>query len=389
MTSRTRAVVLLVSAPVIAFALVGGVLGKALTRSETYQHLRVFEDVVSLIAGNYVEDVDMSRVMRGAMRGLAEGLDPDSAYLSAEEVSLVASGDKGQPGEVGIELTRAYYLRIIATREMSPAARVGLRASDFVRAIDGRPTREMSVVEGMRRLRGVPGSKVTLLVIRGNAAEPHSVELTREVLSAPDVTARIGTDRVGHIRIAAFGPEAVKAVASKAAELERSGAAGLVVDVRDTATGALEAGVAMARLFVPAGTLALREVRGAAREPIVAAPGDGVVKLPAVVLVSDGTSGAAEIFASALGANNRAALVGERTQGRAALQKLVRLPDGTGMLVSNAWYLTPAGVPIHEKGLAPTVAVEVPEVEFGAPAPTADPVLDKGIEQLRAAIKGP
>jgi len=383
MTARTRLIVLLVTAPVIAFALVGGVLGKALTREETYQHLRVFEEVVSLISSNYVEEADMNRVMRGAMRGLAEGLDPDSAYVSAEDVKRVESGDKGQPAGTGLELTRSYYLRVIAARDLSPAARAGLLPGDFIRAIDGRSTREMSVFDGTRALRGPAGSKVTLLVIRGNAADPHTVELVREPAAAADVTGRL-QGKTGYIRIAAFGPNAVRALASQAADLSRDGATGLVIDVRSSATGELETGIAAARQFVGSGTLAFKEVRGGARQPVAAAAGDGAIRLPAVVLIDNGTSGAAELFAAALSGNQRATLVGERTIGRAAMQKLVRLPDGSGMLISNAWYLTPAGNPIHEKGLVPGVAVDAPDVDFGAPAPTTDPILQKGIEVLAA-----
>jgi carboxyl-terminal processing protease len=387
MTARTRLIVLLVTAPVIAFALVGGVLGKAVTREETYQHLRVFEEVVSLISTNYVEEADMNRVMRGAMRGLAEGLDPDSAYLSADEVKLVEKGDKGQPGETGIELTRNYYLRVIAARDQSPAAKAGLQPGDFIRAIDGRSTREMSVFEGTRALRGAPGSKVTLMVIRGNAADPHTIELVRAVPGGPDVTGRL-QGKAGCIRVASFGPSVARGIAAQAAELAKQGATGLLVDVRGAATGEYEAGLSAARLFVAAGTLALKEARGAARQPIVAGAAgatDGTITVPVVVLVDNGSSGAAELFAAALSGNQRATLVGERTLGRAATQKLVQLPDGSGMLISNAWYLTPAGVPIHEKGLTPAVAVEAPEVDLGAPAPTTDPVLLKGLETLAAA----
>jgi carboxyl-terminal processing protease len=387
MTARTRLIVLFVTAPVIAFALVGGVLGKAVTRDETYRHLRVFEDVVSLISSNYVEDADMTRVMRGAMRGLAEGLDPDSAYLSADEVKLAESDDQGLAGETGLELTRNYYLRVISARDTSPAARAGLRAGDFIRAINGKATREMSVFEGMHALRGAPGSKVTLLVIRGNAADPHTVDLVREARTGPDVSGRVD-GAAGYLRIAGFGPGVAKAVSTQAADLARQGATGLVVDVRNTATGPLENGLAVGRLFVAAGTLAFKEVRGADRQPVTAGgtgTSDGAIRLPAVVLVNDGTAGAAELFAAALSGNQRAQLVGERTVGRAAMQKLVRLPDGSGMLISNAWYLTPAGAPINEKGLTPAVAVEAPEVEFGAPAPTTDPILQKGLELLAAA----
>jgi carboxyl-terminal processing protease len=382
MTVRTRLVVLLVTAPIIAFALVGGVLGKALKSEETYQHLRVFEDVVSLISGNYVEEADMNRVMRGAMRGLAEGLDPDSAYLTADEVKVVDKGEKGQAGETGLELTRSYYLRVIAARDRTPAARAGLQPGDFVRAIDGKSTREMSVFEGTRALRGAPGSKVTLLVIRGNAADPHAVELVRETQPSPIEVSSRAEGKAGYLRIPAFGPGVVRAVSTHAAELARGGATGLAIDLRSTATGELETGVALSRLFVPAGTLGLKDVRGGARQTITAAAGDGAIKLPVVLLVDSGTSGAAELFAAALSGNQRATLVGERTQGRVAMQKLVRLPDGSGMLISNAWYLAPSGTAIHEKGLVPTVIVDVPDVEFGTAAPTTDILLQKALETL-------
>jgi carboxyl-terminal processing protease len=239
----------------------------------------------------------------------------------------------------------------------------------------------MSVFEGSRALRGAAGSKVALMVIRGNAADPHNIELVREPVSGPDVTSRM-QGKAGYIRIASFGPNVAHAVASQAAELVKSGATGLVVDVRSSASGELEAGLSVARQFVPSGTLAFKEAKGAARQPVMAVAGDGAIKLPVVVLVDNGTGGPAELFAAALSGNQRATLVGEHTVGRAAMQKLVRLPDGSGMLISNAWYLTPSGTPINEKGLAPALAVEVPDVDFGNPPPATDAILEKGLETL-------
>lgn len=339
--------------------------------------------MVRLITSNYVEEVNVSSVMNGAMHGLAEGLDPDSAYLTASEARRLETLDKTPAGETGIELTRNYYLRIIAARDGSPAARAGLRHGDYLRAIDGKPTREMSVYEGSRLLRGGPGTKVTLLVIRGNVVDPHTVEVTREQLSGPAVVSRLRGGTAGYLRIAAFTPGAAQAVLTQSGELARLGARGLVVDVRDTATGPYEAGLAVARLFVATGTLALKQMHGADRQTIMAGAGDGAITTPAVVLVNDGTSGAAELFAAALSAAKRAPLVGERTHGRSALQKLIRLPDGSAMIVSNGWFLTPSGDTIHEKGLTPTVPVDEPEVEFGAPPPAGDPILDRGLEELR------
>jgi carboxyl-terminal processing protease len=382
MTSRTRLIVIFVTAPVLAFVIIGGLLGKTFAQTAAYPQLRVFGDVISLISTSYVEEADMSRVMQGAMRGLADGLDADSAYLPVEEARAYESPVKPGPGETGIELTRTYYLRVIAVRDGSPGARAGLRAGDFLRAIDGKPTREMSVYEGTRLLRGAPGTKVSLLVIRGNVAEPHTVDIAREVLTGAEVTSRLdGT--VGRLRIATFGPGAAKAVTTEVASLTKAGATSLLVDVRDTATGAYDSGLAVAKLFVGTGTLAYKEIRGAARQAIAAAPGDGTIRLPVAVLVNDGTSGAAELFAAAVAGNSRGKLVGERTEGRAAVQKFVRLPDGAAMVVSNGWYLTPSGEAIHEKGLTPGVVVAAPDVEFGAPPPATDVILQKGLEVLR------
>src|SRR5919106_2168532 len=135
MTSRTRLLVLAISTPVIAFAIIGGFLGQAMTRDDTYQHLRVFEDVISLVLNNYVEEVDINKAMSGAMHGLAEGLDADSAYLTP---ALVKTLDEAPgPADVGLELTRQYYLRVFSAREGSAAAKAGIRTGDYVRMING------------------------------------------------------------------------------------------------------------------------------------------------------------------------------------------------------------------------------------------------------------
>jgi carboxyl-terminal processing protease len=382
MSSRTRVIVMSITAPVVAFAILGGFLGKVMAREDTYQHLKIFDDVVSMISNYYVEEADIDKVMRGAMHGLADALDPDSAYLTAEQVKQVESGAPLPPAGVGIELTRQYYLRVIAARDNSPGAKAGLRTGDYIRAINDKPTREMSVWEGVRALRGTPGSKVSLTVIRGNAADPHVIELTRETEPTSAVSGRIAGPGVGYVRIAAIGRDTASQVKSNVDDVVKRGASKLIVDVRRVSSGSIDEGLAIARLFVGKGTLTIRETKNGARDTVAAAAGDGALTIPAVVLVDTGTSGAAEIFASALAGNQRADLIGEHTIGRAASQKLVRLPDGAGLWLSATRYLTPAGTPLHEKGLEPTVPVDEPDVEFGAPAPTTDPILDKALERL-------
>jgi carboxyl-terminal processing protease len=387
MTFKTRLSVLLLSTPVLAFVLVGGLMGKeTVPGDQVFQHLRVFEEVVQLVMNNYVEDVKVDRVMEGAMRGLADGLDPDSAYLTPKQVRAVETGDVQPEGDVGLELTRQYYLRVIAARDGSPAARSGLMTGDYIRAIDGKPARDLSVFEGARLLRGQPGTKVTLTVLRGNAAEPHEVVLVREKAAGAAVTSRMIGGDIGYVRLAAFRAGAPDELRKHVADLAKSGAKSLVIDVRRTAEGALDNGLAAARLFVKSGTLAIRTGRDkdTSRQPVVAAAGDGAIALPVTLLVTTGTSGAAELFAAALDGNQRAELVGERTLGRAALQKLVKLPENRGLWLTYAKYLTPAGEPIHGRGLQPDVQVDEPDVEFGAPRPDKDPILEAALEKIRS-----
>jgi carboxyl-terminal processing protease len=382
MKIRGRVLVLAVSMAVVAFAVVGGFMSNAIARQDSYQYLRTFEDVVSLILNNYVEDVNVDKVMHGAMHGLADGLDPDSAYLDAAQVKVLEKGDLGGSGQTGVELTRQYYLRVIAARDGSPAAKAGLMPGDYIRAIDGQSTRDASVYEGQRLLRGKPGTKVHLTLLRGNAAEPHELDLVREDLPALAVKSRIAAPGVGYLRIAEFGKGTVDQIKSEVSSLAKSGAKSLIIDVRGTAFGDVESGLAAARLFVKSGTLAYRQDRGRDKEAIAAAAGDGAITTNAVVLTDNGTSNGAEVFAAALSGNKRATLIGERTLGRAARQKLVRLPDGSGLMLTHLLYLTPGSVAIHEKGLTPDVAVEQPDVDFGQPAPAKDATLDKAIESL-------
>ena len=391
MTFKTRLSVLLISTPILAFVLVGGLMGSAAERNddESFQHLRVFHDVLGLVMQTYVEEVKVDSVMEGAMRGLAEGLDPDSAYLDVEQMRAAVAGESLGAGEVGIELTRQYYLRIIAARDGSPAATAGLQTGDYVRAIDGRATRGLSVYEGTRLLRGEPGSKVVLTIIRGNAADPHDVTLTRAKLAPAPVTARMLDDGAGYIRIPIFTGSTAADVKKHAAQLASSGAKALVIDLRRTAEGDFAHAVATARLFVDSGTITATAGRAPsgetepAKDPVVAQTGDGSIDLPVQLLVSAGTSGPAEVFAAALDGNQRADLIGEHTIGRAAEQKLVKLPEGRGLWLTHKRYYTPAGELIHGAGLKPDVPVDEPSADFGEKLPESDPLLKTALERIK------
>jgi len=239
----------------------------------------------------------------------------------------------------------------------------------------------------MRLLRGKAGTKVKLAILRGNAAEPHDVELVREPAQALAARGRQLPGGTGYLRVAEFSKATAGQIRSEVASLSRGGAVRLVLDVRGTATGDLDLGFESARLFVPSGVLGYRQARGQEKQAVSATSGDGTLALPVAILTDNGTAGAAEVLAAALGGNKRATVVGERTIGRAGRQKLVKLPDGAGLLLTHVLYLGPGGASLHERGVAPDVAVDVPTVDFGVEPTPGDPVLDKAVDSLTAAKK--
>ena len=391
MSPKSRWILLGLSTPLVIVAAVGGLLGAPAPPQKGFEHLRVFEDVVSLVTGAYVEDVDPEKIMDGAMRGLAESLDASSAFLPPAEVALVENKTPLGDGDPGLVITRQFWIRVLGVKDGSPAARAGLRSGDFVRAIDGTPTRDMSAFTATRLLRGAIGSSVKLVIIRNNAAEPRDVVLTREKLDPAIVTSELdATNGVGYLRIRTFAAAraggVAEAVRQHAEKLQQQGAKGLILDIRNVADGSYDEAIAAAEVFVASGTIATRAGRDNADKEVFSAPaGNKALTIPVVVLQSFGTSGPAEVFAAALSGNKRAELIGERTAGLAAEQHLVKLPENFGLWMTYRRYFTNAGATILEKGLAPEVAVDEPSVEFGEAAPATDDMRAKAVERLKVA----
>jgi carboxyl-terminal processing protease len=318
------------------------------------------------------------------MRGLADGLDTSSAFLQPDEVKAADSTTPLPSGDTGLVVTRQYYLRVLGVRDGSPAARAGLQSGDFVRMIDGKPTRDMSSITGRRLLRGAPGSKVSLTIIRGNVSDPHVIDLVRETPSGAAVTSTM-VGGVARVRIATFDSTVPGGLSATFEKLAKSNVTGAVIDLRGVADGNPEDGVKAARLFVKSGTLAVRAGRAGTPVKIATAAGDGAITMPVVLLVSAGTSNAAEVFAAALQGNKRADLVGEPTAGIAGVQKLVRLPQGYGLWMTYERYMTVDGAnPIHERGLAPALAFAIPITGFDEIPPATDVPLEKAIEYLKS-----
>ena len=388
MKSRGRLGVLMISVPVLAFAVIGGFMGQAMARQESYQSLRIFEDVVTLIVNNYVEEVQVDKVMqrRDARAG--------RRARSRQRVSRRRPGEgfreattRPAPGRTGLELTRQYYLRVIAARDGSPAARAGLRPGDYIRAIDGQSTRDTSVYEGMRLLAGKPGTKVTLAVLRGNAAEPHTGG-ARARGAAGGARARPRSCRPASATcaIAEFGKATPDQIRSEVATLDQG---------RRDATRDRSArhGLRRRRDRTRRGAAVRRRaarspsVRSAARrrKPVAAAAGDGSITLPVALLTDNGTSGAG-------GALRRGA---HRQQARVARRRAHARPRRTSAsraaarrqrTAAHAPLLPHAGRSGHQREGADARRrrrTTRRRVRSACCRPT-DATLDKAIEQLKS-----
>ena len=386
MSPRTRLLLALTSTTLIGYILVGSLLGRVLGDT-TYGQLAVFNEVIRLVIDAYVDPVNVERAMAGADLGLTDALDGDSAYLDDEEFRLFQQPHRDADADVGVVLTRRFtFLMVVAPRPGSPAERAGVKPGDILKTIDGRHTRPMAVPTGERLLRGAPGSVVKLTLLRPGS-DPLDVSVVRERLSPALPKGRMLEDGVGYLKVPEFLSKTGEEVRSEVEALKRSGARRLVVDVRGAAYGIPGEGVKVAELFLKGGVVTRLSGQRVSEQILNADPARSSWDQPMALLVDSGTAGPAEIVAAALKDAGRSPIIGERTFGRAPSQRAIPLAEG-GLLLTVAKYVSPKGTAIHGHGVEPTVAVEPPSSQAAEEGKSsADPILDKALEVLKAEAK--
>jgi carboxyl-terminal processing protease len=379
---RARYLVLLLSLPFVLYAILGGFLGKALAKESPYRYLSVFQDVVTLLVNNYVEPVELNRVMDGAIRGMMDALDPDSCYLSPKEFEEYQNPRSDKKAGIGVEVAKRYYIQVVAVLPGSPAEKAGLKPDDLLKSIDGVNTREANIISGEALLRGAPGSKLELMVVRGRQPDPIEITVEREIDPGPPVAYKMLPDATGYVRIASFRKGTAHEVVKGIQHLHEAGAEELVLDVRNSSGRSAEDGASVAELFVAGGVAAQLQSRSGEKSDVELATDRVVFEGPLVVLMNHDSSGAAEIMVSALRHANRAELVGEQTSGRSAVQKAIPLGDGSALVLSVSQYFTPDDKPILGEGLEPTVEVRG---RRSGDEQVGDPILEKALELLKGS----
>jgi carboxyl-terminal processing protease len=382
MSPRVRLLVALVSTGLIGYVAVGSLLARALGDTG-YGQLAIFNEVLRLVLDAYVEPVDVGRAMAGARLGMTDALDGDSAYLDPEEFEEYQRPLSEEDADIGVILTRRFaYLMIVGTRPGSPAEKAGLRTGDLVKSIDGRYTRPVPAVIGTRRLRGAPGSTVTLGILRAGA-DPFEVAVVRERILPAVPEGRMLDEATGYLRVRDFLPDTGDALRTQIEVLKGEGATRMILDLRGAAWGEPALGAGVAELFMEGGVVAQLVGRRVDETTLEADPARTAWRGPLAVLVNSGTAGPGEIAAAAIADATGATLVGEHTFGRAARTRSVPLPEG-GLVLSVAKYMSPSGVSIHGDGLEPGVPVAAETHEQGVEGEEAGPdrVLERALEVL-------
>jgi carboxyl-terminal processing protease len=330
--------------------------------------MRIFGSVLQYIQNDYVDKPDLSKVRAGALRGLADSLDPYSSYLSAEQVTEFQNNSK-DTSKVGIgaEFSQvSSYLYIISVIKGSPAEKAGLMAGDIIEYVESKATRDISLYDAKRLIRGDAGTKVKLRVLR-TGEKPQTLEVTRGTYEVPKASSEVKTGNIGVVKVYSLEKSEADDIRNQVSNLKSKGVKKMVLDLRNVSTGTLDEAVQVANLFIKEGDLAT--VVGRENKIIKTYSAQSDMHLydgELAVLIDLGTAGPGEIVASAVLENKRGEVIGEQTFGSGSNQELFPLRGGDAFLLTTSKWASSKGMPfLSDKrvnsGVKPTVEVKRPE----------------------------
>ena len=377
---------------VLTLSLGGTSASKAVDPATTYEQLKLFTDVLAIIQNQYVDETEPREVIYGAIRGMLRSLDPHSSFLDPESYREMQVETSGSFGGLGIEITvRDDQLTVVAPIEGTPAYKAGVQPGDRIVRIEGLPTKDMSLVDAVKKMRGPKGTKVSITISRDGAKEPIELSIVREIIQVQSVKMQEIEPGLGYIRLRQFQERTAKDLVAGIDKLEKTGRfAGLIVDLRNNPGGLLSSAVEVSEEFLGDGKLVVY-TEGRVRNQnmrFVAHAKHPVTDVPLVVLVNQGSASASEIVAGAIQDHGRGVVLGTQTFGKGSVQTIIPLADGSGLRLTTAKYFTPKGRSIHGKGITPDIVIDLPKEDApraGAP-PLSEAELQKKDVQLQRAL---
>ncbi len=358
--------------PVIAVLFLGAVIGfliashwvptvSAVPRQD-YESLEAFSNILSIVKKNYVEEVDTHKLVSGAINGMLTSLDPHSAYLTPDLYRELQMDTQGRFGGLGIEITmRNGILTVVSPIEDTPAARAGIKPGDQIFKIEDEFTKDMTLVDAVKKMRGPRGTKINISVKREGIADLIDFNLTRDTIRVQSVRSRTLEEGYGYIRLAQFQERSDRDLQRALEKLagDKNGIKGLVLDLRNNPGGLLTQAVRVSDIFLDSGLIVYTKGRITSQEHKYAAQKAGSwTDFPMVVLVNGGSASASEIVAGALQDHKRAVVLGTKTFGKGSVQTILPLDDSSALRLTTARYYTPKGRSIQATGIVPDIVLE-------------------------------
>jgi len=338
---------------------------------QDYESLESFSNILSIVKKNYVEDIETKNLVTGAINGMLSSLDPHSAYLTPDLYKDLQSDTQGRFGGLGIEITvKGGMLTVVSPIEDTPAFKAGIKPGDQIFKIEEEFTKDMSLVDAVKKMRGVKGTKINLTIRREGAPDLIEVSMIRDIIRVQSVKSRTLEPGYGYVRLAQFQERSDRDIQRALEKLaaEKSGLKGLVLDLRNNPGGLLNQAVRVSDLFLDSGLIVYTDGRIESQKQKFFAQKDGTwVDFPVVVLVNGGSASASEIVAGALQDHKRAVVLGTKTFGKGSVQTILPLDDNSALRLTTARYFTPKGRSIQATGIVPDIVIENTQLQDGKP----------------------
>jgi len=334
----------------------------------TYHQLKMFTQVLDLVERDYVEPVEPQKLIYGAIQGMLSSLDPHSSFMKPEDFKELQVETKGKFTGIGIEITlKDGVLTVVSPIEGTPAFKAGIQANDKILKINGKTTKNMTLIQAVKLLRGPKGTEVTVSIYREGWSQLKDIKLVRDVIPIKSVKSKMLEDSYGYVRITNFQAKTSSELDKALKTLEgKHGLKGLVLDLRNNPGGLLDQAVKVSDEFLESGLIVYTDGRIEDQKMrFTAKPNKVHHNYPIVVLVNGGSASASEIVAGALQDNKRAIIVGTQTFGKGSVQTIIPLEGGAAVRLTTARYYTPSGRSIQAKGITPDIVVPflIPEKE--------------------------
>lgn len=336
-------------------------------KSELYQQLNLFGDVLERVRRDYVEPADEKTLIENAINGMLTALDPHSSYMNPKTYKDMQVQTKGEFGGLGIEVTMENgVIKVVSPIDDTPASRAGIMPGDLIFALNGEPVQGLTLQEAVEKMRGKVGTPIKISIRRAGK-DPFDVSLTRETIKVKSVRYRLEGGDIGYIRVTSFTEQSTSGVLDAVEKLKKEAGnklKGYILDLRNNPGGLLDQAIAMSDAFLDKGEIV--SVKARKSEDVQrwnAKPGDVTGGLPIVVLVNGGSASASEIVAGALQDHKRAIILGTRTFGKGSVQTIMQVTGGGAIRLTTALYFTPSGRSIQKEGIKPDIDVEPAKIE--------------------------